>query len=1121
MRREENLELIKKIAATSTDTSQLRSSKYLGIAKDTKRQVLAKALEDSQAGLDTSDNRDLLYVQHSLNNGPLRKSDTVPTASSMSSIVPEQLIHPALVGGGLKRPLEFGDDGMPLIKKRPRMSPMRKSTEVEVELAWEGFSSHSVSSSSSHGENSDNSSVRIQTDSESQNDSDEESDSSQDSESSETSGERSQDEAQQLNRKERSSAFKAWATQQVNEALGFTPSGITPSDYGQKDRGVAQVKPRAPEADPLPPELQTWVKDPGRKVFSVLVKRSPEVEKSRLELPVVAEEQKIMEAIHSNPTVVICGATGSGKTTQIPQFLYETGYGSPDSPNPGMIGITQPRRVAAVSMAKRVSYELGSAADKVSYQIRFDSTVSEKTAIKYMTDGILIREIANDFALTKYSAIVIDEAHERSTNTDILIGMVSRIVDLRASMSQTNPVITPLKFIIMSATLRISDFTNNANLFRGGPPPVVQAEGRQYPVTVHFARQTRRDYLEEMFIKVSRGHKKLPPGGVLVFLTGQNEITALAKRLNHSLSNRQTYQSGPRVRVAASEAPLETEDLEMGHDQIYGDDDDGSESFSDDQESDHGEFDIGEDSSAASDIYVLPLYSQLPTREQLRVFETPPENTRLIVLATNVAETSLTIPGIRYVFDCGRSKEKKYDEITGVQSFSVGWISRANATQRSGRAGRTSPGHTYRLYSSAIFERDFPENAAPEILRMPVEDVVLHLKSMNLQNILTFPFPTPPSLQSLTRAEKLLTYLGAISADGRVTDIGSNLIIYPLSVRFSKMALLGDQHGCMPYTIAMIAALVVSELFTPENLLDLTVPDRQAEDIYTNAARIEDTAREQRKREFNKAHHLFSKRDKTSDAIKLLSALCAYAYAEEDPEAFCTSMFLRAKALKEASQLRQQLSSIVRLNRPGVLGPYQPLLPQPSDKQLKALRQILVAGFIDQVAIRADLAPNPPEISRKPKRAIEVPYLTLFPSHVGKAEDLDDKAVYLHPSSVLAHLPPKDLPQYVVYSHLQQSSPSVINSTKKPKVRMHALTPVSGNVLATLTRGTPLLGYSKPIGKVGAREGGGGIESRRECIVMASLVGEKGGNGAWPLRAMKVVQRKGERGEWEVEKVVG
>jgi ATP-dependent RNA helicase DHX37/DHR1 len=247
----------------------------------------------------------------------------------------------------------------------------------------------------------------------------------------------------------------------------------------------------------------------------VNVERPEDIQTARLALPVVAEEQRIMEAIHANPCVVICGETGSGKTTQVPQFLYEAGYGSPGSPTPGMIGVTQPRRVAAVSMANRVGTELGPGGkDKVSYQIRFDGTVNANTAIKFMTDGVLLRELADDFLLKKYSAIMIDEAHERSINTDILIGVMSRVVRLRETMSKQNEEIKPLKLIIMSATLRVSDFVQNSTLFPT-PPPLLKVDARQHPVTPHFSRRTASDYIEEAYKKVCRINRRLPPGGAI------------------------------------------------------------------------------------------------------------------------------------------------------------------------------------------------------------------------------------------------------------------------------------------------------------------------------------------------------------------------------------------------------------------------------------------------------------------------------------------------------------------------------------------------------------------------------------------------------------------------------
>lgn len=1027
----------------------------------------------------------------------------------------------------MKRPLEVGQDGFPVLKKRKR-APKQK-LEVK-ELPWEGFDSEENSGSEDQdSESGAGSEASLDDDQESASGSDSESTSNEDSddnddgdEGSESSSEGSADEKPSL--KPRASAFKAWAVQQINESVGFTPTLEAPEDLRppQPQLPVTEEKCRSfvDEEEPLPLELQVTKGDPDRKAFSVRVDRPEEVQSARLELPVVGEEQKIMEAIHNNPSVVIWGATGSGKTTQLPQFLFEAGYGNPESSNPGMIAVTQPRRVAAVSMAKRVGDELGQYGNQVSYQIRFDSTVSNKTAIKFMTDGILLREIAQDFSLSKYSVIIIDEAHERSTNTDILIGMASRIVDLRKTMNEEDPSVKPLKLVIMSATLRISDFMQNSNLFRNGAPPLVQAEGRQYPVTTHFSRRTHRDYVEEAFRKVSRGHQKLPHGGFLVFLTGQNEIKDLEKRLKQAFKPTQRQSVQGKVQLSASEAPLETEDLDLGTSAGGAEDDYDNDEDSDveitglDNDEDDKDFDPEEGPMASStQVHVVPLYSQLPTKEQLKVFESPPEGSRLIVIATNVAETSLTIPGIKYVFDCGRSKEKQYDLRTGVQTFEIGWISKASASQRAGRAGRTGPGHCYRLYSSAVYERDFAEYTDPEILRTPIEGVVLQMKSMGLHHVINFPFPTPPSQVGLVKAEKLLKNLGALSLDGQISELGKCLSIYPLSPRFGKMLQIGNAHNCIEYVIALVAALTVADLFIPENQLDIAAITRDDDQLYTNSDRLEDTAREKRRKDYNRAMRIFSKHDEASDALKSLAAVCAYAYAP-DGDRFCEQMFIRSRALKETQQLRQQLTHIVRANNTGLLGEFRARLPEPSDKQVRALKQIVTAGFIDQVAIRADMAPTPPEIARKPKRAIDVPYLTLFPSLDGRATELDEKAVYVHPTSILSRLSPKELPQYITYSHLQRAAASSIAGDHTPKVRMHALTAPGGLHLSALAHGTPLIEYGKPIGKV---ESLGGKPEKRECWVIPALVGERGSTG-WPLPAKKVVQSKDPKEGWVIEK---
>ncbi|KAJ6177967.1 hypothetical protein N7519_008428, partial [Penicillium mononematosum] len=1126
LKKEENIELLKKLAQSSVDTSSLQSSRDLSKRKrqddDVPTPTISAPKHNAPADISgyESDDSDI----------HLKVSDPATDPNE------QKLREEAAAGSGLKRPLELGADGFPVLKKRKR-APKKKPAPapVKAEVAWEGFDSDEEDEDEDEEDMDEESGSDIEDGSEEEDTSSEgtSGDEDEDEEDSDDSdGDDDMDEDKPT-LKTRQSAFKSWAVQQINEAAGFRPTeGAVTHEEQVFDPSKLPATYNTVQEEPLPRELQVTLGDPNRKAYSVAVDRTEEIQTARLGLPVVGEEQKIMEAIHNNSVVVIWGATGSGKTTQLPQFLFESGFGSPGSPNPGLIGVTQPRRVAAVSMANRVSQELGQHAEKVSYQIRFESTASKKTAIKFMTDGILLREIADDFALRKYSIILIDEAHERSVNTDILIGMVSRIVGLRKSLSKEDPSVKPLKVVIMSATLRISDFTENPSLFRDGAPPLVQAEGRQYPVAVHFSRRTQRDYVEDAFRKVSRGHRKLPAGGMLVFLTGQNEIRQLSKRLKQAFKPTQREDTTQaKVQLSANEAPLEAEDLELGDTEMdnAGHDDYDSDmeiTGLDDAEEDEG-FELAEGEEAmdsSTRVHVLPLYSQLPTKEQMKVFEPPPENSRVIILATNVAETSLTIPGIKYVFDCGRAKEKQFDLFTGVQSFQVGWISKASANQRAGRAGRTGPGHCYRMYSSAVYESEFAEYTDPEILRTPIEGVVLQMKSMGLHNVINFPFPTPPSRQGLAKAEKLLKNLGALTADGQVTPIGRRLSTYPLSPRFSKMLHIGHQHGCMPYVIALVAALAVGDLFVPENQLDPNNPlpttskkqvnddsdsdsDSNKRKVYTNADRLADDEREQRTKAYARAQRLFSKHDDTSDALKSLSAICAYGYAS-DGDAFSEKMFLRAKAFKEATQLRRQLTDIVRSNNPGLVPAYEARLPEPSQKQIKALKQIVTAGFIDNVAIRADLAPVPPENPH-------VPYLTLFRSRDGKGQDLQERAVYVHPSSLLAKLTPKEMPQYITYSHLQQSSASLV-SDQVPKIRMFPLVAPSGLQLSAIAHDTPLIEYGKPIGKADAIEG---VPPRRSCWVIPALVGDGGGVG-WPMPAKKVVQKKDPKQGWVIEKFV-
>ncbi|KAK1655364.1 helicase associated domain-containing protein [Colletotrichum phormii] len=1115
LRKDENREILAKLAQQKVDTSLFASTKTLGQGKESKRQTLTRALREKNAGLDVdADAEELLYEEReeapeadsdeSEDEAPkapkpqapkatVKASAPVPEAKSKSTpVVPPQATAPApapvpapaskpesqpatSVGSGLKRPLDVDESGRPVLRKRQKRGGVTSKFSIaepekvkDAEDDWSGFSDDPEEKSSDE----EDASVE------------ESGESSEGSEESEEDDEDDEDESTST----RQSAFKAWALAQRNEALGF--ESTTEASTALEIPRPENFEPRPLEQEPLPQELQPTT-NLARKAYAVAVTRTPEIQEVRMKLPVVAEEQKIMEMIHNNDIVVVCGSTGSGKTTQVPQFLYEAGYGSPGSATPGMIGVTQPRRVAAVSMSKRVAQELGDHSDRVGYQIRFEGTASAKTAVKFMTDGVLLREMAQDFSLKKYSAIIIDEAHERSVNTDILIGMLSRINNIRKGDDKVDPSIKPLKIIIMSATLRVEDMTNNTTLFPTPPP------------------RTQSDFVEEAFNKIMRGHRKLPPGGFLVFLTGQNEIRYLSKRLREAFGGF-TEASAPKVQISATDAPMEVEDIDFGEveDTIAADIDDGLDEDEDMEHEDDKEFEIeGEEGETGPmKMQVLPLYSLLPTKEQMRVFEDPPENHRQVILATNVAETSLTIPGIRYVFDCGRSKERQYDRFSGVQTYEIGWTSKASASQRAGRAGRTGPGHCYRLYSSAVYERDLPEFTDPEILRMPVDGVVLQLKSMNLSNVVNFPFPTPPNRMGLRQAEKLLTYLSAIAPEGQITKIGSTMSIFPLSPRFARILLVGHQHDCLPYTIMMVAALSAAEVFVPEHQAIPSLAARDESDFRRTADIIAEDRQANIRRLFNAAHKNFCYLDDRSDAIKLLQVVGEYAH---DPtEKWCEDHFVRHKVMKEVTQLRQQITELLRANIPAFKNlKYQDRLDAPSDKQVAYLKQMVAAGFIDHVALRADKAPVPPEVTRKPGRAIDVPYIPLSPLGVGHGAE---KYIYIHPTSPLAHLSPAECPEFVVYSQLQRATQGA-DVNKTPKTRMLALTDVTGGQLASLAKGTPLVSYGKPVKEISS------TANTREVWVVPYLRAEGVGGQGWPLPMKKVVQRRVAGKGWVVE----
>jgi ATP-dependent helicase HrpA len=451
-----------------------------------------------------------------------------------------------------------------------------------------------------------------------------------------------------------------------------------------------------------------------------------------LELPVVQRREEIASAIAAHQAIVLAGETGSGKTTQLPKICLELGRGIV-----GMIGHTQPRRIAARSVAMRIAQELETPlGHAVGYKVRFSDKLSENTYIKLMTDGILLAETQNDRFLDAYDTIIIDEAHERSLNIDFLLGYLKQLLPRRPD----------LKLIITSATIdpqRFSRHFENA--------PIIEVSGRTYPVEVRYRPLESDDPDEEdieMLDAILAAVDELAregAGDVLVFLSGEREIreTAEALRKHH---------------------PPQTE--------------------------------------------ILPLYARLSAEEQMRVFQ--PHNRRRIVLATNVAETSLTVPGIKYVVDPGLARISRYAPRTKVQRLPIEPISRASANQRAGRCGRVSEGICIRVYTQEDFAgRD--EFTDPEILRTNLASVILQMKALRLGEVERFPFVEPPDARMIRDGYQTLHELGAVDGHNELTPVGRELARLPVDPRIGRMILAAREENCLDEVLIIAAALSVQD----------------------------------------------------------------------------------------------------------------------------------------------------------------------------------------------------------------------------------------------------------------------------------------------------------------------
>ncbi|XP_070822733.1 pre-mRNA-splicing factor ATP-dependent RNA helicase DHX16 [Chaetodon trifascialis] len=455
----------------------------------------------------------------------------------------------------------------------------------------------------------------------------------------------------------------------------------------------------------------------------------------RRSLPIYPYREDLLTAIHEHQILVIEGETGSGKTTQIPQYLLEDGY-----TKGGMkIGCTQPRRVAAMSVAARVAQEMSvKLGNEVGYSIRFEDCTSERTVLKYMTDGMLLREFLTEPDLASYSVIIIDEAHERTLHTDILFGLIKDIARFRPD----------LKVLVASATLdteRFSCFFDDA--------PVFRIPGRRFPVDIFYTKAPEADYLEACVVSVLQIHVTQSPGDILVFLTGQEEIEACCEMLQE------------RCRRLGSKI---------------------------------------------AELLVLPIYANLPSDMQAKIFNPTPPGARKVVVATNIAETSLTIDGIIYVIDPGFCKQKSYNARTGMESLIVTPCSRASANQRAGRAGRVAAGKCFRLYTAWAFKHEMEETTVPEIQRTNLGNVVLLLKSLGINDLIHFDFMDPPPHETLVLALEQLYALGALNHMGELTKLGRRMAELPVDPMLSKMILASEQYKCSNEVLTIAAMLSVN-----------------------------------------------------------------------------------------------------------------------------------------------------------------------------------------------------------------------------------------------------------------------------------------------------------------------
>ncbi|KAL1876445.1 DEAH-box ATP-dependent RNA helicase prp22 [Diaporthe australafricana] len=543
---------------------------------------------------------------------------------------------------------------------------------------------------------------------------------------------------------------------------------------------------------------------------AVMGKRSNmTIKQQRESLPVFNFRSQLIQAIKDNQIMIVVGETGSGKTTQLTQYLAEAGFG-----DIGMIGCTQPRRVAAMSVAKRVAEEVGcEVGAEVGYAIRFEDKTSKDTVIKYMTDGHLQREIIMDPDLKRYSIIMLDEAHERTIATDVLFGLLKKTVKRRAD----------LKIIVTSATLDADKFSSYFN-----EAPIFTIPGRTFPVEVLYSKEPESDYLDAALATVMEIHLTEPAGDILVFLTGQEEIDTACEVLFERMK-----ALGPNV----------------------------------------------------PELLILPVYSALPSEMQSRIFDPAPPGSRKVVLATNIAETSITIDGIYYVVDPGFVKQNAYDPKLGMDSLVVVPISRASAQQRAGRAGRTGPGKCFRLYTQQAFESEMLPTTIPEIQRQNLAHTILMLKASGINDLLHFGFMDPPPMNTMLTALEELYALSALDDEGLLTRLGRKMADFPVDPSLAKALVYSVDLGCSDEMLTIVSMLNIQTVFYRPK-------EKQSQ-------------ADQKKAKFHDPH---------GDHLTLLNVYNSWKHSGfSNP--WCFENFIQARSVRRAKDVRDQLTKMMERYR--------------------------------------------------------------------------------------------------------------------------------------------------------------------------------------------------------------